>query len=52
MNKAICFVISPIGEDGSDIRKQADQVLEHVIKPAAEQSGFEAERADDISDAG
>lgn len=52
MSKKKCFVISPIGEDGSDTRKRADQVLKHVIKPAAEECGFDAIRADDIAEPG
>ena len=29
-----CFVISPIGEEGSDVRAHADDVLKYIIKPA------------------
>jgi len=32
--KPRCFVISPIGAEGSDIRKQADMVLHGIIEPA------------------
>lgn len=35
-----CFVVSPIGDDGSDIRKNADQLFNHIIKPVCEQCGF------------
>ena len=49
-NNKICFVIAPIGEDGSDVRKRSNQVLEHIIKPAADTSGYgEVVRADTIS---
>jgi len=48
----ICFVITPIGESGSDIRKRSDQVLKHVIRPAAKSCGFRAIRADEISEPG
>ena len=51
-DKKTCFVISPIGADGSDIRKRADQILKHVLKPAADSCGFSAIRADDISEPG
>jgi len=51
-DKKTCFVISPIGDDGSDIRKRADQILKHVLKPAADSCGFNAIRADDISEPG
>ena len=51
-DKKTCFVISPIGSDGSDIRKRADQILKHVLKPATDSCGFNAIRADDISEPG
>ena len=48
----LCFVISPIGEEGSPTRKRANQVLSHVIRPAAEHCGYRIERSDDISQPG
>ncbi len=50
--KSPCFVISPIGQDGTDIRRRADQILKHVIAPAVEACGFNAVRADQISEPG
>ena len=50
--KKTCFVISPIGAEGSDVRRRADQILRHVIGPAAEAAGFSAIRADQISEPG
>ncbi|WP_429912964.1 hypothetical protein [Glycocaulis sp.] len=47
-----CFVISPIGEEGSETRKRADQVLKHIIKPALLECGYHAERADEIDKPG
>ena len=47
-----CFVISPIGEEGSEVRKSADDLLKYVIEPACNAKGYEAIRADKISDAG
>jgi hypothetical protein len=47
-----CFVISPIGEDSSETRKRADLVLKHIIKPAALEAGYVAERADEIDKPG
>ena len=41
-----CFVVSPIGDDGRDIRKNADQLFNHIIKPVCEQCGFCAIRID------
>ena len=51
-NNNICFVIAPIGEEGTEIRKRSDQVLNHILKPAAKELGFEAMRADQISEPG
>ena len=48
----ICFVIAPIGESGSDIRKRSDQVLKHIIRPAVESCGYKAVRADEIAEPG
>ena len=48
----ICFFIAPIGETGSEIRKRSDQVLNHIITPAAKEFGYEAMRADQISEPG
>jgi len=44
-----CFVISPIGQDGSAVRKRADNVLKYLVKPVCEQLGFVAARADEIA---
>ncbi|WP_287801058.1 nucleoside 2-deoxyribosyltransferase [Anaerostipes sp.] len=44
-----CFVVSPIGDAGSDIRKNADQLYQHIIKPVCEKCGFEAKRVDDFN---
>ena len=48
----ICFVISPIGESGSDSRKRSDQILNHIIKPAVEQAGLTAVRSDHLPSSG
>jgi hypothetical protein len=47
-----CFVISPIGEDLSETRKRADQVLKHLVRPAVEACGYKATRADEIDKPG
>ncbi len=47
-----CFVICPIGEEKSEIRRRSDQVFKHVISPAAKECGYEALRADHISQPG
>ena len=46
------FVISPIGEPGSDIREHADNVFRFIIKPAMEECGFEAIRSDHLAEPG
>ena len=48
----ICFVIAPIGTEGSDIRVRSDQVLKHIIAPAAKDCGYDPVRADQISEPG
>lgn len=46
------FLISPIGEEGSEIRKKADQVQKHIVKKALEPLGMTVERADDNKNPG
>jgi len=41
-----CFVISPVGPEGSQIRRLADDLLDYVFAPAAEACGFAVLRAD------
>jgi hypothetical protein len=41
-----CFVISPIGLPGSEVREHADDVFDFIIKPAAEKAGYVPIRAD------
>lgn len=48
----LCFVISPIGDAGTQTRKHSDTVLEYIIKPIAEALGYEVVRADQLSDPG
>ena len=47
-----CFVISPIGDQGTEIRKRSDTVLKYIITPAVEENGFQPIRADHISEPG
>jgi hypothetical protein len=51
-DQKICFVIAPIGQEGSDIRKRSDQILRHVIEPIVKKFGYTALRADKISKPG
>jgi len=53
INLKTCFVISPIGDEGTPTRKQADQLLHHIVEPAARECGYEeVVRADKISSPG
>ena len=47
-----CFVITPIGADGSPDRRHADWVLFGAVKPVFESAGYEVFRADTIADPG
>lgn len=47
-----CFVISPIGQEGSDVRKHADEVFEFIIKPAMEKSNITPFRSDHLDKPG
>jgi hypothetical protein len=47
-----CFVVSPIGSRGSDVRKRSDDVLNFVITPAVKPLGYDVKRADDIAEPG
>jgi hypothetical protein len=52
--KPLCFVIGPIGRDGSPERKHADLLLHAVIKEVleAEEFGYLVKRADEDADPG
>lgn len=42
----VCFLISPMGEDGSPTRVRADFVLETYVRPACQMTGYRPVRAD------
>jgi len=50
----ICFVISPIGKVGTKLHSKFKEVLDYVIKPAFEESGYKYNiiRADEIEKSG
>lgn len=48
-NMRKCFVVSPIGDEGTEIRKRADQLYTYIIKPVCEKCEFEAIRGDLIN---
>ncbi len=53
-DQKICFVISPIGKEGTDRHTKFKEVLEYIIKSAVKSSGYKLQvlRADDIDRAG
>jgi len=38
--KATCFIITPIGDKGSEIRKRIDELIDELIAPALEKSAI------------
>lgn len=47
-----CFVISPIGESGTEVGKSADDFYDLIVKPSLEKFGFVPLRSDKISGPG
>jgi hypothetical protein len=47
--KKRCFVVSPIGKEGSDIRSRSDKILRHIVRPVCDELNYNAQRADEIS---
>lgn len=50
-NMKKCFVVSPIGDEGSEIRINADKLFKYVITPVCEECDFSAIRVDQLNDA-
>jgi hypothetical protein len=50
--KNACFIITPIGDEGSPERKHADTMLRHLISPVLEQLNLAPIRADQIAKPG
>ena len=48
----ICFVIAPIGDEGSPTRTRSDRVLRHIVRPAALRFNYRPVRADEIAEPG
>ncbi|MCX6904332.1 MAG: hypothetical protein NTW03_12815 [Verrucomicrobia bacterium] len=51
-SKPVCFVIMPIGKDGSSDNQKYKTVYELIIKKSVEEAGFQCERADEIPEYG
>src|SRR4051794_21742305 len=52
MSSRRCFVISPIGAEGSAVRQHADDVFDYIIKPAVAECGLVAHRSDHLLEPG
>jgi hypothetical protein len=54
LERPLCFVIGPIGKEGTDIRRHADLLLHAVFKHVAEsvQFNYRVKRADEDADPG
>jgi hypothetical protein len=48
----VCFYISPIGDEDSEIRKHSDLFLSSIVEPSLEEFGLIVVRADMIGEAG
>lgn len=51
-NQDTCFIVSPIGSEGSDTRERSDKLLEYVIRKSVPDYGFNVVRADEIAEPG
>ncbi len=51
-SERIAFVISPIGDPDTAERKRANQILKHILEPAASECGYKTVRSDHISKPG
>lgn len=49
MSKKVCFLVCPIGEEGSAERKRSDTVQKHFIKPVCDSLNFDVIRVDDVN---
>lgn len=47
-----CFVICPLGEPGTDIRREADQLLRYILHPVLDKLGYQVIRADTVAEPG
>lgn len=47
-----CFVICPIGADGSDERLWSDDISKNLIEPMAQEFGYSSRRSNDKPEPG
>ena len=50
--KKTCFVITPIGQTGSDTRKKKDGLIENCIRPVFSEFDIHVDVADEINQSG
>lgn len=50
--KLSCFIVCPIGDERSEIRKRSDQIKKYIIDPAVIPLGYETTRADLVDETG
>lgn len=48
--KKKCFVVCPIGPENSEVRKDSDQLLKHILTPVCNELDYDVCRADMITD--
>ena len=47
-----CFYVTPIGDEGSEVRKHADMMLKHLVEPVTTEAALTVVRADKIEKSG
>ena len=52
IDERICFIIAPLGDPDSEIRRRSDLILKHIISPVVISSGYKPIRADQIPEPG
>ena len=48
MTEKICFIVTAIGESGTETRDRADEVLSYLISPVCEELGYKPVRVDQV----
>ena len=48
----VCFVVTPVGDDRTEIRRKTDGLLASTIKPILQEMGFKVVPPHEISDPG
>lgn len=51
-SRKTCFIICPLGEEGSEVRATSDKLLNHVLEPVLLKNDFSPLRADQIPKVG